>query len=176
MLRGIFIIYLIFINIFPVYSIDTDSLEFEISSTNNKRRKTDLLILLGKTYLQVEPGKVIEKSYGAAALAESIGYEEGLALAHINIADYYNNENKEDSALNHFNISLSILRGLTNDALTAETLYKIGSIFFNSSNYKAALQYTNEALLLFEIVEDRKQLAATHSLLCNIKSYIVGFR
>ncbi len=175
MLRLISTILIIFLCSSLTYAIDTDSLEFELSNTNNKRRKTDLLLVLIGAFQTEAPAKVLEKARAAVSLAESIKYEEGLADAHLHIGDYFNHNNQIDSALMHYNIALSTYRGLTDDRKTGMTLFKIGSAFFLTSNYQAALQYTNESLEIFRIVDDKKQLAAVHSLLCDIKSYM-GFK
>lgn len=175
MFRLLNIIILIFLTFSICYGSDTDSLESVISNTASKRRKVDLLNQLSVEFGFNNPEKYISSARKALEISKSIEYEKGIAMAHLHLGDIFNQQFKIDSALNHYNMALSVYRELTDDEKTGETLYRIGTIFFMTSDYKAALHYTNESLNIFQIVGDKTKLANVHSLLCEIQSYM-GFK
>jgi serine phosphatase RsbU (regulator of sigma subunit)/Tfp pilus assembly protein PilF len=175
MLRLILIFWIIFLTGIACMAEKIDSLETEIISTGNKRKKVDLMNMwVEKNYWKF-PEKALGRSNEAGQLSQSIKYSRGVANSHLNIAKSYQVLHENDSALDHYLIALSIFKELTYDSRTAESLHRIASIYFSTSNYKAALQYANEALDLYEIVDDRKTIASLHALLCDIKS-ILGFK
>jgi serine phosphatase RsbU (regulator of sigma subunit)/uncharacterized protein HemY len=51
-------------------------------------------------------------------------------------------------------------------------LYKLAQVYNLSANYKAALQYANEAFSNLKAVDDRPNLANVYALLCDIQSKI----
>lgn len=175
MLRLINIFFITFMITGISFAGDTDSLEFELLKTSNKKQKVDLLNKLLDAYDYSDSVKYLSRAHEAIHLSGEIKYEFGLALSHKNLGDFYQRQYKIDSALNHYNMALSLFRSMTYDELTGETLYKIGTLFFATSNYQAALKYTNESLEIFQILDNKKRLASVHSLLCDIKS-IMGFK
>ena len=175
MLRLILIIYIFFLTGIAGLAGDIDSLEMEIFSTGNKRKKVDLINIWIERNYRKFPEKALGRSYEARDLSQSIKYNLGVANAHLNIGNSYEVLHETDSALDHYIFALSFFKELTYDAKTAETLYKIASIYFSISNYKAALLNANESLEIYEIIDDPKTIASLHALLCEIKS-ILGFK
>lgn len=175
MLRLILIIWIFFLSGVASIAGNIDSLEKEIISTGNKRKKVDLINLWVRENYKKFPEKALGRSYEANQLSQSIKYMRGMANSQLNIGNSYQALYEIDSALDHYNIALSIFKELTFDSKTAETLHKIASLHFSMSNYKAALQYANESLEIYEIIDDIKTIASMHALLCDIKS-ILGFK
>ena len=175
MFRTVLLFLLIILSISTWADALTDSLELQIEKTGNRRRRVDLINQLAEQYQNSDPERCYIKSLEAYRLAEEIAYEEGSAKACIILGDYFFSNNLVDSSLSKYNIALSIYKGLTDDRKTGEALFKIGTVLFSSSNYKAALPYATEALEIFTITDDQISLAQAHSLLCDLKSNM-GFR
>ena len=174
MSRLIQIFLLILITLTNSWSDDIDDLEERLKNTSNKKRQVEILNELVVSYGFKDSLNYLRCAKRAESLAELIEFDDGYALSKMQIGDFYNFQYMYDSALNHYNIALSIYREQVDDQKIAETLFKIGTVFFSASNYKAALQYTNEALEIFIIVGDIPSRANTHSLICEIESHM-GF-
>ncbi len=175
MLRLFLTVCFIFLSEGVAHPNNTDSLEVVITNTKNKRKKVDLLNELVPDYGRGNPEKALGKALEALDISKSIRYRKGIGSAYLNLGSTYQILGENDSALLHYNNALQIFRDLTYDSKTGETLYKKASLLFTISNYKAALQNGNEALDIFNILEDELMLASVHGLLCNIKSYL-GFK
>ncbi len=172
--RLIQIFLLILITLTNSWSDDIDDLEERLKKTTNRKKQVEILNTLVISYGFNDSINYLRCAKRAETLAEQIEFDDGYALSQMHIGNFYNYQYLYDTALNHFNIALSIYREKVDDQKIAETLYKIGTVFFSASNYKAALQYTNEALESFMIIGDIPNRANTHSLICEIESHM-GF-
>jgi serine phosphatase RsbU (regulator of sigma subunit)/Tfp pilus assembly protein PilF len=175
MLRLILIIWGFFLCCTTIAAQEADSLELEITNTGNKRKKTDLMNEWAEKNFRSNPEKALGRSIEALQLAQSIKYKRGQAAAHLTMGKTFQLLDLSDSALVHFQIALKSFRETTLDAKTAETLLQVAMVHFSESNLKAALQNANEALEIYEILEDQVAIANVHAFLCQIKS-ILGFK
>ena len=150
------------------YGIDIDSLEQKLNTTKNKKRKVEILNRYNASYIKGDKEHTLNRFRSALNIARDIKYKNGIATAHSNLANFYFQNKSIDSAIFHYNKALQIFRDETNDNKTGETLYNIGFVYYASSNYVDAFEYTENSLEIFRINGDMKNMAASHSLLCDI--------
>ncbi len=146
-----------------------DSLEMLISGSDNLDNKATYLLKLAEIYSLKEPKQYLNTNLRILALGKKTN-PEIIAKANENLGDYYWTITNLDSSKHYYNIALSryLSNNKTNDAGIA--LYKLAQVFNLASNYKAALQYANEALEKLVEVDDQPNLANVHALLCDIQS------
>lgn len=82
----------------------------------------------------------------------------------------------------YFRAALAISAGLSDPAIVAHTLNRVGNWHFNLAQSAEALQYHTKAARIFESLNDRRGLAATHDLLgitnlvqCNLPEYVAHY-
>ena len=82
----------------------------------------------------------------------------------------------------YFRAALAITSGLTDPAIVAQTLNRVGNWHFNLAQSAEAFQYHTEAVRIFESLQDPRGLAATHDLLgitclveCNLQEYVAHY-
>jgi len=82
----------------------------------------------------------------------------------------------------YFRAALAISAGLSVPAIVAHTLNRVGNWHFNLAQSGEALQYHTEAARIFESLNDKRGLAATHDLLgithlvqCNLPEYVAHY-
>jgi serine phosphatase RsbU (regulator of sigma subunit) len=150
------------------HGIDIDSLEQKLNATKNRKKKVEILNQYNAMYKREDPRFIFDHFHMALKLAMEIKFQDGIASAHGNLANYFLRNNLVDSSLFHFNKALKIYQQRTDDLKTGITLFNIGSVYFSSSNYVEAFEHTNNALNYFTIVGDIPNIASAHSLLCDI--------
>jgi tetratricopeptide (TPR) repeat protein len=175
MLRLILVLWVFFLCGITVSAQEIDSLELEITNTGNRRKKIDLMNVWVDQNCHTNPERALGKSIEALQMANSMKYRRGQASAHLSMGKSFQHLGESDSALAHYQIALTVFRNLTFDSKTAETLIQVASLNFSRSNFKAALQNANEALEIYEILDDQIAIASVHAFLCEIKS-ILGFK
>ncbi len=82
----------------------------------------------------------------------------------------------------YFQAALAITSGLSDPAIVAQTLNRVGNWYFNFGQSTEALRYHREAARIFESLNDKRGLAATHDLLgitnlveCNLPQYVAHY-
>jgi len=150
------------------YGIDIDSLEQKLNTTKNRKRKVEILNRYNAAYIKGDKQHTLNRFRSALNIARDIKYRNGIATAHSNLANFYFLNESIDSAIFHYNKALQIYREETNDSKTGETLYNMGFVYYASSNYVDAFELTENSLEIFRINGDMKNMAASHSLLCDI--------
>lgn len=82
----------------------------------------------------------------------------------------------------YFRAALAITSGLSDPAIVAQTLNRVGNWHFNLAQSTEALQYHTEAARIFGSLQDKRGLAATHDLLgitylveCNLQEYVAHY-
>jgi DNA-binding NarL/FixJ family response regulator len=82
----------------------------------------------------------------------------------------------------YFRAALSLTPGLSDPALVAHTLNRVGNWHMNLAQPGEALQYHFEAARIFESLKDKRGLAATHDLLgithlvaCDLTKYVTHY-
>lgn len=94
------------------------------------------------------------------------------AAAYEQIARYFQNALITDSAVTHFLQARDIYRSVGDSAKIAHIHYKIGALYFNSANYSESLKFSTLALEKAESTMLVELAAKSHSLLCDIYSFI----
>jgi serine phosphatase RsbU (regulator of sigma subunit)/tetratricopeptide (TPR) repeat protein len=167
-IRLLFSVIGICLSIHICYGIDIDSLEQKLNSTKNRKRKVEILNRYNASYTKGDKHHTLNRFRSALNIASDIKYRNGIATAHSNLANFYFQNKLVDSAIFHYNKALQIYREETNDKKTGETLYNIGFVYYASSSYFDAFEYTENSLDIFSINGDMENMAASHSLLCDI--------
>jgi serine phosphatase RsbU (regulator of sigma subunit)/Tfp pilus assembly protein PilF len=158
----------IFISINICYGVDVDSLEQKLNATKNKKKKVEILNQFNATYSAKDQPHSFSRFLSALELAKEIKFQDGIAIAQENLANFYYINNSIDSSIFHYKKALKIYRGRTNDNKTGVTLYKMGFVYYASSNYFDALEFADQSLEIFKISGDLPNTALAHSLLCDI--------
>ena len=156
------------------YGVQIDSLEQKLNTTVNKKRKVEILNRYNASYIKGDKQHTLNRFLSALNIAREIKYQDGIGTAHSNLANFYFQNNSIDSALYHYDEALKIYQEQTNDNKTGEILYKIGFVYYASSDYVQAYEYAEKSLDIFRIDGDMKNSAMVHSLLCEIL-YSSGF-
>ncbi|HLF34989.1 MAG TPA: tetratricopeptide repeat protein [Cyclobacteriaceae bacterium] len=146
-----------------------DSLEMLIKEATSDNDKARLLLRLtevyglngGVEYLQANRRILILRNNSNRLI---------IAKANENIGDYYWLRSAMDSVRYYYNKSLTEYLSENKISNTGTILYKLAQVYNQSANYKAALQYANEAFDKFKSTDDQPNLANIYALLCDIQS------
>jgi serine phosphatase RsbU (regulator of sigma subunit) len=165
------------LNIFPilffaglyVYAGPADSLEMSIKNTSSDNEKAQLLLKLTEVYGLSGDSEYLQANRRILGLRNNSN-RHIIAKANENIGDYYWLRSAMDSVRYYYNKSLTEYLSENKVSNTGTILYKLSQVYNQSANYKAALQYANEAFDKFKSTNDRPNLANIYALLCDIQS------
>ncbi len=116
------------------------------------------LIQLSKDNFDESPEKAIVYGMEAKELAESAGYQNGIAMAlkTIGIAYYY--QGKDVEALDYWQKSLETFKRMGDIVGESNILSNIGAIYFNKGDDAKALEFYLQSLTLAEKTGDRLRI------------------
>lgn len=132
--------------------------------------KVEALNELAKSLIRSEPVKAEEYARQALALAEKLGFKEGVAKSCRAIGASYMLRGDYDKALEYQLKALSIFAELADRKGVAKSYNDLGSIYTNKCDYHKALQYHREALALCEELDDKDGVASSYLNIANIHS------
>ena len=144
-----------------------DSLKLIISNNIEDSNKVNNLLLLSKYYFSINPTQSIKFCEEAKAISNKLKYTKGLALSHKNIGIANYMQSKYVEAIQNWNISLEIYKGLEDKIGQSNILSNLGAIYFNQADDTKAIEYYLQSLKLAEELNDSLRLA---TVLLNIGS------
>jgi tetratricopeptide (TPR) repeat protein/serine phosphatase RsbU (regulator of sigma subunit) len=163
-------------SLFPVFIICTrllanpaDSLSQLVNSTESGNDKGIKLLRLADEYGLKERNLFVLTNKRILEIGD-ISNKIILAKANENLGDSFWEIMAMDSSRYFYNRALTgyLSENKVNNA--GIIFYKLAQVYNISANYKAALQYANEALSNLKAVDDRPDLANVFALLCDIQS------
>ena len=145
--------FIFLINSFSVFS-QTEIIKFTSADT----AKVNQLLKLSKKYFSEAPDSAIAYAQKAKALAQSVKYFEGVAIALKNIGNAYYNQAKHVDALDYWKQALEIFKTINDEIGEANILSNIGSIYFDQKDLTNALDYNLQSLKLAEKTKDKLRI------------------
>ena len=141
-------------------AIEVDSLKQILRSTS-EGETVDLLNQLAEAHAGNEWEKSQRYASLALDLATSLDDKYGLAVAHTNLANYYNMAKDYRKALDHAALALAQFEQLSDDWQIARTLKTIGTTYSLLNQSDQSLDYFLRSLMIFEDINSEKDIAAT---------------
>ncbi|MBK9355945.1 MAG: tetratricopeptide repeat-containing sensor histidine kinase [Bacteroidales bacterium] len=135
-----------------------DSLEKELKSSMGVSR-TDVLIELGWELKYRNPDSSTRLTEEALSLAKAQSYTKGLALANRNMAAILIIQGKSREGLAYAEKALDYIKSTSDDFQKGKILNLLGIIHRDLKNYKNALNFQNQSLLIFRQLKDTFELA-----------------
>ena len=141
-------------------TVAIDSLK-QILRNTSESETVDLMNQLAEAHAGQDWDK--SKRYAGLALdlATSLGNKYGQAVAHSNLANYYNMKQDYRSALDHAAMALTYFEQLSDDWQIARTLRTIGTTYSLLNQSDQSLDYYLRSLMIFEDINNEKDIAAT---------------
>ena len=126
-----------------------------VEQCDNKFQKVFIYNSIAAFYLESKKNEdsisyYLDKAY---LLATKIKHLEGLSITHSNYSDYYIQNKKYKEAIKHCKFSLDESVQFGDIESQAQSLLQLGVIFFNLNQNDKAIDYYEQALLIFEQIE-----------------------
>jgi len=137
-----------------------DSLK-QILRNTAEGETVDLLNQLSQAHAGVEWKKSQRYAGLALDLATSLDDRYGLAIAHTNLAHYYNHAENYRDALDHATLALDQFEYLSNDLQIAKALRTLGTIYGKLNQSDQSLDHYLRALMIFEDTDKDLDIAQT---------------
>ena len=159
------------------YLKSREYLNESINISKKKKLKEQLALaesLLGTTY-EKEGNylKALEHQYKSLKLYTEAKDRLGIAIVNENIGSIYEDLEQFEKALRFFTISNTIFSELNHKG-RINILNNLGDVYRKTRDYEKAMMFTNRALKLAELFEDRHQLESAHKDLA--KTYALSIK
>ncbi len=154
----------------PGYSAsyaEIDSLK-QILRNTAEGETVDLFNQLSQAHAGVEWEKSKRYASMALDLAASLGDKYGLAIAHTNLAHYYNQIESYRLALDHASLALDQFEYLSNDLQIAKALRTLGMTYGRLNQSDQSLDYFLRALMIFEDTGRKPDIAKTLMMIAEV--------
>lgn len=139
-----------------------DSLKAAMPMISQDTSKVNALNELGYEYVSDAPDQTMKYVTEALAIAEKIGYENGIMVSYNNLglASYYQNDYEQ--ALIYYFKAKALAEKLHNRSKQAVILNNLGLVYDDKADYSKALEYYLATLkIVDETGGNKKQLAST---------------
>jgi len=134
---------------------------------NNKQRVDQLNQLFKETFNE-DPIKALEYAREGLAIADSLGYDKGIAYSLNNLGVIQNRVGNLDKALEYFFNSRRLHQAIENQDGLAATLNNIGTVYSSKKDYDKALQYFLDAYRINENLQDTVRLIGSLNNIGNV--------
>ncbi|MCF7823481.1 MAG: tetratricopeptide repeat protein [Candidatus Marinimicrobia bacterium] len=159
-LLAVLLLTLLVSGVFAGQEIEIDSLK-QILRNTSEGETVDLLNQLAEAHAGQEWEKSQRYANLALDLATSLDDKYGMAVAHTNLANYYNMDQNYRQALDHAALALGQFEQLSDDWQIARTLRTIGTTYSLLNQSDQSLDYFLRSLMIFEDINREKEVAAT---------------
>jgi len=140
----------------------TDSLQKLLQTVKQDTSKVVLLNKLAWDLRKTEQVKAFQLLFQAQKLGEESKFVSGLATTYKYIGVLYYNEDKYDSALIYYNLSVEQLKIIGDKNNLSRMYHNIGSVYLAQTNYKAALQNYLRSLEIKDQLNDQVGLIQSY--------------
>lgn len=148
----------IFLLVFLLFSANLFSQEKAATYTSADTAKVNKLLKESIDKFSEAPDKAIAIAEEAKKLAESVGFDEGVANALKNIGIAYYNQANDVDALDYWKQSLTIFQKIKDEVGEASILNNIGAIYFYQKDLTNALEYYLKSLKLAEKTKNKLRI------------------
>ncbi|MCC5928388.1 MAG: tetratricopeptide repeat protein [Cyclobacteriaceae bacterium] len=163
--------FIVFLSFFLIL-FSAHSEESKLQSKQDTEAIIENYLKLAGRYNEINSDSSYFFASEALILAQKTLNRQSEAIAHQQIARYFQNALITDSAVTHYINAADIYRSVGDSSKVANLNYKIGALYFNSANYREALKFSMLALEMSESFKLGELAAQSHSLLCDIYSFI----
>ena len=153
--------------VIPIFAILQSPGSQNLIQQRNQQR-VDQLNQLFKNTLNEDPIKALEYSKESLEIADSLGYDKGIAYALNNLGVIQNRIGNLDKALEYFFKSRRLHQAINNDDGLSATLNNIGTIYSSKKDYDKALQYFLDAYRIIENLKDTVRIIGSLNNIGNI--------
>ncbi|MBN2892181.1 MAG: LuxR family transcriptional regulator [Bacteroidales bacterium] len=158
--------------IFAQEKVLNDSL---LNFLNKKIEDTTRVNVLNKiswNYINTDFELALEYAQKSLDLAQSIDYNEGIALAYTHISYAQYRQSNFDDALISINKAIAVFEILNDKQKISKSLLTISQIYFAKSNYVQAINYSEQALEMKFEINDTNSLELNYLTLGVIYQHI----
>ncbi|MCD6595662.1 tetratricopeptide repeat protein [bacterium] len=145
-----------------------DELLNQLESAEENTDKVDILSRLSGALRNSDPKKAMQYAEEGLELAETLGFEKGIAECLNNIGIIHREQGDYSSALENYQKSLEIYMQLDNEQGISNCMASIGIIYWNQGNYSQALKYLYKALESKENLGDKPGISKCFNNIGNI--------
>jgi class 3 adenylate cyclase/tetratricopeptide (TPR) repeat protein len=139
---------------------DIDSLKKILTATPQEdSNKVQLLLQLGKKYMETDPNLAIEYAGQAKDAAAKINYKRGMAMALKDIGLGYYTKGKNAETLENWQQSLLYFDSIADRSNVARLLSNIGAVYFNNGAEAKSVEYHLKSLKVAEEIKDTLRIA-----------------
>ncbi len=132
------------------------------------QNRVDQLNELFKKTLNKDPIQALEYTRAALDIADSIGYDRGIAYAMNNLGVIQNRIGNLDKALEYFFNSMRLHQAIDNQDGLAATLNNIGTVYSAKKDHQKALEYFLDAYRIVEDLGDTTRLIGSLNNIGNV--------
>lgn len=136
-----------------------DSLVGELAKMQDDTNKVNMLDDISYTYYSQNPDKGVEYGLQCLALAQQLGWQNGIGRAYRCIGINYENKGLYPKALEYFMKSLRVNEEMRDQLGIAKSLSNIGIIYDDQKQYSEALKYYSDALKIFTRLNYKPSIA-----------------
>jgi class 3 adenylate cyclase len=141
-----------------------DKLLSQLAGAKDDTTRVIVLSSLANSFIYYDQETGLRYASQALQLADSIGWQKGIALAKTAAGRLYWRKGKFDDALkNHFD-ALSIYRQQGDQYQTASLLTFIGQDYGDNGQYTEAIDYWSQALNIFDSLHNQRKVASIYNL------------
>lgn len=161
MLKKIFLFLCLYSSAFVcVAQNDIDSLKKVLASKSpDDSSRVDVLLQLGKKYMETDPNLAIEYAGQAKDVAVKNNDKRGVAMALKDIGLGYYTKGKNAETLENWQQSLLYFDSIADRSNVARLLSNIGAVYFNNGAEAKSVEYHLKSLKVAEEIKDTLRIA-----------------
>ncbi|MCW3123387.1 MAG: hypothetical protein JWQ38_2879 [Flavipsychrobacter sp.] len=137
-----------------------DSLLRELPKATDDSNKVMLLQILSNEFRKVDPNEGIRYGEEALALAEQLGWKQGIASAYSALGYNYQYKSEYPRALEYFLKTLKADQEAGNKKGAASAMQSIANVYQYQKNYAKVQEYHLNALKVFQELKDKHGIAS----------------
>lgn len=138
-----------------------DSLELKLKGSSSDLERVDLLNELSNRYLAYQPQQSKALAEEALAIAKTIGYKRGEAVALNRIGEYEFRQSNYARAVEFTTESLRLAEQLKDSSIMAMAYRVLGNTnTFGFKRFGQALQYQQKAFDIYKKLKDKRNIAS----------------
>ena len=151
---------------------DPDSLDYALQQAASLEDQADILIDLSRYYEPIYADTSLHFAEQALVTSQKAAYDNGIALAYLQIASYYGHfqHYNFDSLDYYFSRSLIIYQSNTDSLQMANAYYYMSGTCNENDNYPLAHSYGEKAATIYLKLGQEEKRANALALLCEVEN------
>ncbi|MFT3705621.1 MAG: hypothetical protein QM802_24840 [Agriterribacter sp.] len=140
----------------PCQTALIDSLLKKLSTPLADTESVNIFNMLNREFInRLEEEKALEYAKQALALSEKIGFQKGIANAHMSIGNYYWATNQTEAARKEFLTALKIFEISKDTVRSARAFFLMSHTYMIDDNYGEAVKYMYNSLRYYDRAGDQ---------------------